>query len=256
MASLEKFTGLADGYARHRPGYPKKAVEHVIKTCNLSDSSAIIDIGCGTGISTRLFAKAGVGKIIGLEPNDDMRNVAINQTESDDTINNTIKYTGGTAENTGFENESFDAIISAQAFHWFDHEKALPEFHRILRPRGFCVLMWNVRSEIDEFTRTYGDIMFKHSEAVSDEVKRGVSGKHLLLSDLYESTGVNEFSNKQTLDREGLIGRALSTSYAPKNPLKVEDLKNDLRMLFEKHNTAGSVTLKYTTSVYIAQKPS
>lgn len=254
MASLDKFTGLASGYDKHRPGYPKKALEHIVKTCNLGDSSIVADIGCGTGISTRLLAKHGVGKVIGLEPNQDMRIVGKQQTEIDDTICNTIEFREGTAENTGFDNDSIDAILSAQAFHWFDHERALYEFHRVLKPEGFCILMWNVRSEVDEFTRGYGDIMFQHSEAVSDEVKRGVSGKHLLLSDLYESTGVNEFSNKQILDLEGLLGRAISTSYAPREEDKQEGLKEALELLYKKHSTGGNVTLKYTTSVYIAQK--
>lgn len=249
-----KFTGLAQTYAKHRPSYPKKAVEFVVRTCNLTDQSVIADIGCGTGISTRLFARQGIKKITGVEPNQDMRTVAESETKNTDIANDIIIFQDGSAENTNLESETFDVILSAQAFHWFDRDKALREFHRILKPDGFCVLMWNVRNETDSFTHQYGDIMFKHSSAVSDEVKRVVSGKHLLLSDLFESVGVNEFSNNQVLDEEGLIGRAVSTSYAPRDPQRVLELKNELSALFKNFGTKGSVTMKYTTSVYIAKK--
>ena len=51
-----RFSGLADAYARHRPSYPDEAVRAVIARANLGRASLLVDVGCGTGISARLFA--------------------------------------------------------------------------------------------------------------------------------------------------------------------------------------------------------
>lgn len=253
-SSTDKFTGLADIYSKHRPGYPAKSIEFVINTCGLNNGSTIADIGSGTGIATRLFAKAGIGKVIAVEPNSDMRQVSQIQSKKSGITNDIIEFVDATAESTGLSSESLDTVISAQAFHWFDAEPALAEFSRILKPEGFCVLIWNVRDEVDSFTKDYGDLMHKHSESVSDEVKRGVSGKKLLLSNLFQSKAVSEFANKQKLDLKGLLGRAISTSYAPRGKAASENLQEELKELFGKFSKSNLVTLKYTTSVYISQR--
>ena len=246
----EKFTGLAQIYARHRPGYPDKAISFILEKCELEENSPVADIGAGTGILARALSEAGLKDIIGIEPNLDMRSLAKNI----NTTPGTITYKAGTAEETGLPDDSKDAILSAQAFHWFEPEKSLVEFHRILKKNGHCVLLWNVRDETDSFTREYGEIMFDHSTNTSDEVKRGVSGKKLLMSPLFQSVAVMEFQNNQKLDREGLFGRAFSTSYAPREGKLKASLEESLEALFKTHATTGRVNLKYITSVYIASK--
>src|SRR5438132_13665342 len=78
MASSEgrdptvRFTGLADLYTQSRPTYPLEAVDFVLATCNLGPGSVLVDVGCGTGISSRLFAARGL-RVIGIEPNAEMR---------------------------------------------------------------------------------------------------------------------------------------------------------------------------------------
>ena len=248
--STKKFSGLATLYSKHRPGYPNTAIEFIIQQCNLDSSSKVVDVGCGTGISTRTFYKAGIKGIIGIEPNKDM----LEKAQSDNTVNGGIQYVNSKAEETGLEPLLIDAVISAQAFHWFDPEKSLVEFHRILKLDGHCTLMWNVREETDPLTHGYGSVMYDHSTNASDEVKRGVSGKHLLLSPLFDSVAVKEFSNSQTLSKEGLLGRALSTSYAPRDQAGKESLTECLEKLFDQHEENGSVTLKYLTCVYISKK--
>src|SRR5262249_9919847 len=67
-----RFTGLADLYARHRPNYPAAATDRVMTRCCLGPDTLLVDVGCGTGISSRLFAARGV-PVLGIDPNDDMR---------------------------------------------------------------------------------------------------------------------------------------------------------------------------------------
>ncbi|MBZ0185437.1 MAG: class I SAM-dependent methyltransferase [Candidatus Obscuribacterales bacterium] len=247
----EKFSDLAEAYAAHRPSYPNTAVDFIIDRCHLTDSSILIDVGCGTGISTRLFCQRNI-PILGIEPNTQMRQKAIEQSKPA-SGSSTISYRSGTAEQTGLEDSSVDAVLSAQAFHWFDEKKALSEFHRILKLGGHCILVWNERNESDAFTREYGIILRDHSEAASAEVKRGVSGKALLLSDLFETVAVSEFANSQTLDQGGLLGRAFSTSYAPRDNKRIMALTEKLKKLHQSNATSGNVTMKYTTTAYIAK---
>src|SRR4051794_19564793 len=70
-----RFSGLAQTYARHRPTYPPAALELIDTTAGLLPGDLVIDVGCGTGISARLMAARGY-RVIGVEPNDDMRQQA------------------------------------------------------------------------------------------------------------------------------------------------------------------------------------
>ena len=67
-----RFTGLAGTYAKYRPSYPAHGIEFVMARCGLRSQSLLVDVGCGTGIASRLFAVRGI-KVVGIEPNTEMR---------------------------------------------------------------------------------------------------------------------------------------------------------------------------------------
>src|ERR1043166_6631807 len=67
-----RFSGLADLYAKYRPSYPDAALDLIPTRGRLGPTSLLVDVGCGTGISSRLFALRGV-PVLGIEPNADMR---------------------------------------------------------------------------------------------------------------------------------------------------------------------------------------
>lgn len=250
-----RFTGLAKAYALYRPSYPVEAIDYIIETCRLNDKSLAVDVGCGTGIAAQLFAERGI-RIIGVEPNGDMRQKAIDliASEGNAKLKENLEVRDGTAEATGVGNAEADMVLAAQAFHWFDKEKALKEFYRILKVGGHCILVWNERDESDEFTSKYGKIIRAGSEAANVELMRGRAGYALLETDLFEDGRVREFFNEQTIDEEGLLGRAFSTSYTPKEGEAALKLEEDLRALFKECATRGSVTIRYATSVYSARK--
>ncbi len=56
-STTERFSGLARTYALGRPSYPKEAIDFIIEHYPLKEGDMVADIGCGTGISSRLFAK-------------------------------------------------------------------------------------------------------------------------------------------------------------------------------------------------------
>jgi SAM-dependent methyltransferase len=247
-----RFAGLAGTYARFRPTYPESAIAFIVARCNLHGGSELVEIGCGTGISSRIFTARGVA-VLGLEPNAEMRTAAENEPFPPD-LPKPI-YREGRAEATGLPPCSADAVVAAQAFHWFEPEPALREFHRILRPGGWVVLMWNERDECDPFTAAYGAVIRTGPDTALVEVSRARGGEPLLVSPLFESGERVVFKNQQNLTYEGLLGRAFSCSYAPKDPDQVEAWTRSLREVFDEYQVEGKVVLQYETSVYLARRP-
>ncbi len=248
----ERFTGLAQIYSRCRPSYPAEAVDFILNRCGLYAGQVLVDVGCGTGISSRLFAGHGL-KVIGIEPNDDMRRQA--EAEPSPPGQPTPIYRCGTAEATGLDDAVADAVLAAQAFHWFEPTRALAEFRRILRPGGWVISMWNERDEADTFTAAYGAIIRTAPEAAAVELPRGRAGDVLLESPFFEEARRDVFSNRQVLDEEGLLGRAFSASYAPHEGAAAEQFAAALRALFQQCQREDRVELRYKTSVYTARRP-
>src|SRR5262249_8234148 len=158
-------------------------------------------------------------------------------------------YQDGTAEATGLPDNSTDVVLAAQAFHWFRAEQALPEFHRILRPGGWAALLWNERDEADPFTAAYGAVLRQGADAAQVEPARGRAGEALLPSPLFENGQRVVFRHEQALTMDGLLGRAFSASYAPREPEAAEQAATNLRTLFAAHEHSGRVILRYKTSV-------
>ncbi len=243
-----RFSGLAEVYAKSRPSYPADAIKFIVQHCALTKDSTLVDVGAGTGISARLMAEQGP-TVIGVEPNDDMRT----QAESESLDFENLSFLKGTAEETLLLDNVADAVLCAQAFHWFRAEEALAEFKRILKPGGWTVLMWNERDEKDAFTRTYGDLLRELPETLAVEVPRGMAGQALFDTKSFSDQEVHHFSNQQIMDEEGLIGRAFSASYAPKDKVVAEQFTLKLRKLFKDFAHDDTVTLLYDTSVYVGR---
>lgn len=244
-----RFTGLADGYARYRPSYPDAAIDYILARCGLRAGSLLVDVGCGTGISSRLFAQRGL-TVIGIEPNAEMRAKA----QAEQGSGPPLLYQDGKAEATGLPDASADAVLAAQAFHWFESEAALREFYRILEPGGWVILMWNERDERDPFTAAYGAAIRSFPGAAKLEGARARAGEPLLSSPLFTAGERVVFPSAQAMNEEEMLGRAFSASYAPREPDQVQELERRLREHFARFQHHGQVALHYETSVYRARR--
>ena len=249
----ERFSGLAETYAKHRPTYPKEAIDFVLSHCGLKEGSTVVDVGCGTGISTRLLAERKL-HVIGIEPNDDMRQQA-EKASQDGADFAAIEYRTANAEKTGLPDESTDAVVAAQAFHWFEPQSTLTEFLRILRPGGWVVLIWNERDDNDSYTKAYSSVIRTTLEARRTEDARQAAGQVLLDSHLFVNGSRQDIRNEQLMTEEESIGRAFSCSYAPKDEAMKKAWRDGLHAIFEQYSNDRKVTLCYRTSVYTAQKP-
>jgi len=245
---LGRFDGLASIYAKHRPAYPVEAIEWIIDRLP-ERRGTIVDVGCGTGISTRQLARPGVA-VIGVEPNDSMRAEA-EQTQADGDI----AYRAGKGEATGLDACGADGVVAAQAFHWLDPALALDEFHRILRPGGWVSLMWNDADLSDQLTAGFWSSL--RQATPEPEVVRKPhhqSGEVLLTHPRFDSSSLRIAPNAQQLDEQGFLGRAFSASFAPRECSASQRFADRLRDLFGHYAREGKVTLVYKTTVYQARR--
>jgi ubiquinone/menaquinone biosynthesis C-methylase UbiE len=246
--TVGRFSGLAAVYDNHRPDYPPAAIDFIVLSCNLETGRTLVDIGCGTGISSRQFAQRGLA-VIGVEPNGEMRQTAI-------TMGGPVDYREGRADNTGLPNESADGVLAAQAFHWFANDATLTEFRRVLKPGRWVALMWNEPEQADAFSAGYSDLLTRFSpDRELAQLWQSRTGEHLLQSPVFEQASRTEFAHQQSLTAEQLLGRAASVSFGPREPEARRQLGAELRTLHSTFAVKGAAVMRYRTSVYLARKP-
>lgn len=250
----ERFSGRAGDYAKYRPSYPAGAIDAVL--AGLGEPSGLVaaDVGAGTGISARLLAERGV-RVIAVEPNRQMREAGQGEDRRGAAGHpkHPIQWSDGTAEATGLAEASVDLVLCAQAFHWFRPEESLREFHRVLRPGGRVALLWNDRDDTDPATAEYGRLI---REASENHPATSHAGHHRALEQSQLFTGFRrvEVRGGQSLDLQGLLGRARSASYVPKEGPAWDRLANGLGTLHARFADAqGWLSLAYQSHIYLAE---
>ena len=121
-----------EDYERGRPGWPSEVVD----IPGVPSMATVLDLGAGTGKLTRLLVSA-FAKVVAVEPAEAMRRLLAAPCPEAEVLD-------GTAQEIPLTDDSVDAVFAAEAFHWFNDERALAEIARVLRPRGALVLMWNL----------------------------------------------------------------------------------------------------------------
>jgi hypothetical protein len=156
----------------------------------------------------------------------------------------------GTAEKTGLRDHSVDLVTAGQALHWFDRDACRSEFARILTS-GNVMIVYNERSkEKKGATEAYEKVSSKHTKkAEVPDIDDDFLSK-------FFKTSYKKFSipNEQSLDYEGLLGRAESASYLPSQGQDgFGEMKRDLQTLFKAYEKNGRITLQYSTVMFLGQ---
>lgn len=127
-ANARRFSGFADLYDAVRPT-PPHVLADVIRKYTGAAARTTVDLGSGTGLSTR-WAATWSSSVIGVEPSDDMRDHAGSLSGDD------IRYVAGWSNDTRLADASADVVLAVQALHWMDPVSTFAEVARILRPGG------------------------------------------------------------------------------------------------------------------------
>jgi SAM-dependent methyltransferase len=191
-----------EDYERGRPGWPPD----VVALPGLPPTATVLDLGAGTGKLTRLLVPM-FGRVVAVEPARAMRRLL-------ETLCPEAEALSGTAQEIPLADASVDAVFAAQAFHWFDDERAVAEIRRVLRPRGALVLMWNLTAGPWEPSTAAVEGLLKGRGPKPSEVSydpldlggpRYASGEWPLPEPTFEPLREKRLPNPQTLDRDGLV---------------------------------------------------
>jgi SAM-dependent methyltransferase len=248
--STTRFSGRVDSYRLHRPGYPSAIVDLLVRECGLASDAVIADVAAGTGLLTEVFLARGF-HVTAVEPNLQMREACATLTSQYPQL----LCVEGTAEITGLQDHSVDLITVGQAMHWFDLKRTRNEFVRILKPGGWCAVLYNNRRLAgDTFHEGYEQILIEHG---TDYAK--VRDSHLDVDRLTVFFAPNAmrsatFENAQRLTLEGLMGRVLSSSYMPQpgHP-RHEAMSRSVAAHFAEHRADNHVRMKYDCVVCYGQ---
>lgn len=249
MSATQNFSGLANVYTMGRPTYASEFIDSLYSKYGVSDQSVIADIGSGTGkLAKQLLDKGSV--VYGVEPNEDMRNIAISE------LQNYAKFAAvdGTASHTTLKDNSVNYVTVAQAFHWFDVSEFKQECKRILQKDGLVFLVWNMRDMSSAVNQESYDIFAKYCpnfKGFSGGIQKDDVRIKEFFSNDYEYV---EFRNPLFYDKETFIKRSLSGSYSLKEgDAGYSEYVLSLGELFEKYKVDGYLEMANNTVVYIGK---
>jgi SAM-dependent methyltransferase len=241
-----RFSDRVENYVRYRPGYPSEVLDLLRAECGLRPSHIVADIASGTGMFTRLLLENG-NSVFAVEPNLEMREAGTRQLEA----YNRLVSVAGTAEETTLRAGSVDFVTAAQAAHWFDLARARAEFVRILKPDGWCGLIWNERqTESTAFLRDYEQLLLTYGtdyQEVRHERTTAIIHEFFAPAVCVERV----FEMRQRFDYEGVAGRLLSSSYAPlEGHSSYAPMMSELQRIFRTHARDGKIEFEYLTQVF------
>lgn len=236
-AHARSFDLAADVYDAARPGYPAEAVSWLIGDA----SGPVIDLGAGTGKLTSSVVQRGF-EVTAVDPSPEMLRVLSERVPG-------VGARLGTGESIPADDDSAGLVLSAQAWHWVDPARAVPEVARVLRPGGALGLVWNFRDETVDWVRQLGELMDTGAAYASDEVEP-VVGPPFGPLDTHEVRWV------QPMTVDGMLDLARSRSYfITKDADTQAAVIGSLRRLAAEHpDLAGRETfeLPYVTKCYRA----
>jgi SAM-dependent methyltransferase len=157
-ANIALWMGLADHYDSYRPQPPTALLDLLTQLAETTRPHLVVDIGSGSGLSTRVWAERAAA-VIGVEPNVDMRRQAEERTAAQAHTAG-ISYDAGVSTQTGLPDDCADIVTISQALHWMEPEPTFAEVARILRPGGVFaaydydwppLVQWETDQAFDEF---------------------------------------------------------------------------------------------------------
>jgi ubiquinone/menaquinone biosynthesis C-methylase UbiE len=236
------FELVADVYERARPEYPPEAVAWLAEKLGLAPGRTVLDLGAGTGKLTRALVPTGA-RVIAVEPGERMLAELRRAVPG-------VEALRGAAEAIPLADDSVDAITVGQAFHWFRHDEAVPELHRVLGPGGSVALIWNSRDQERPLQRELSELIRPLMPPARPPVGHSVRG--LEESELFGPVERRTFPFLQQLDADRLVDRIASVSFVAAAPADARaELERRLREIVA--GEGGSVEFAYLTEVYVSR---
>ena len=235
----------AADYERVRPSYPTRALAVLADALDLKPGKRVAEVGAGTGKFTRLLALTGA-RVIALEPVAAMRATLAELLPQVDVVD-------GLAEATGLADGSVDAVVAAQAWHWFDPAATLAEVERITQRRGRLGLVWNTLDETVPWVAEYSKIYRQWRTDAVPGHRDGLWRRFFDEVPGWTPLSAEHIPNPYVTDREGVLGQALTSSVI--STLDADSraqVRGELEAVLDRHKEScgDRIEIPYVTDLY------
>jgi ubiquinone/menaquinone biosynthesis C-methylase UbiE len=234
------FGQRAEDYERGRPSWPADAVAALLERWG---AQQVVDLAAGTGKLTRILVEHA--DVTAIEPVDGMRAVLAREVPA-------ARVISGTAEAIPLPDESVDAVFVAEAFHWFDFDRAAAEIARVLRPGGHLAVLFNNVDDQSDWMKELFEVVMTHRLPGSNMPhdvpwREAVERRFGALED-------EEARHEQTSSRDDLVAQIASfSSIGALPPDKRAAALAAVRQVLERRGL-DFVTTPYRVEITIAQK--
>ncbi|MEZ5093270.1 class I SAM-dependent methyltransferase [Nocardioides sp.] len=187
------FGPVAAAYDRGRPGYPREAAAWLVGR----DRAQVLELGAGTGKLTAELVALG-HDVHATDPDEAMLAILTERVPE-------ARTSVAAAEELPLADRSVDVVVAAQAFHWFDLDRALPEIARVLRPGGHLSLVWNQRDERIPWVKRLGRL-------IGTQEQESDPAQPLVESGRFGFVEEQQFQIWQDVNRESILDLVRSRS--------------------------------------------
>jgi ubiquinone/menaquinone biosynthesis C-methylase UbiE len=224
-------------YEAARPSYPPDAVAWFVAQLGIGPGRTVADLAAGTGKLTRLLRGTGA-TLLAVEPVAGMR-------EAFRSLLPDVPLVACTTERLALRPDALDAVTVAQAWHWFDHDRAIAELRRTLRIGGRAGLVWNARERHEPWVDAVWDVVdrvekhapWRDHDNWKDSAFRAMPGFGPLVT--------AEFHHRQPVTPADVLRRISSVSHVAVLPaVQQQAVLDEVRAILDGHpDTAGRTDL-------------
>ncbi len=193
------FGAQAGAYEAGRPDYPRDAVAWLLEPVTGDRPPRVADVGAGTGKLSRVAVALGA-TVTAIDPDEAMLEALRVAVPG-------VPTRVGTAERLPLPDESQDAVILGQAWHWVDPVVGSREIARVLRPGGVLGLIWNIRDETTPWVRRLTEIMR------ASRAEQALAGDGPTVGTPFTDLTRAEWTWNRPMTRQMLLDMARSRSY-------------------------------------------
>jgi SAM-dependent methyltransferase len=235
----------AETYDRGRPRYGQDVAEALIAGLDLAAGAPLLELGAGTGSLARALLAGGL-EVTALEPLEGMRRVLARAIGSERVLD-------GVAEQIPLADGSVEAVVAADAFHWFDEARAMPEIRRVLRPRGGMAILRTLPVLDAPWSRELGELFVRELGEHPAVSERGAAAA-LEADGAFGPVSERLVSYEQVTDRARILDYVASFSWVGALPAEGRrQLLAEAEELLRRHGV-GELRHEFQVRIWMARR--